>query len=65
MDILLLIFVHLIFQSSLESNLKVRETNNSSTSPSDHMAVSMREVDPAFQGAGQKAYPCALFTILV
>src|SRR4051812_20747240 len=42
------------FQHTFSSLLKQKSLK---TSPPKSMAVSMRDVDPAFQGAGQKEYP--------
>lgn len=36
---------------------KPKQTGSVSIKAEEDMSVSMRDLDPAFQGAGQKAYP--------
>ena len=45
------------FQHTFSSLLKQKPLKASPPKPRATMAVSMRELDPAFQGAGQKEYP--------
>jgi len=45
------------FQHTFSSLLKQKPPKTSPTKPRGNMAVSMRDIDPVFQGAGQKEYP--------
>lgn len=46
-----------IFLQHTFSSLLKQKSPKSNTARSKGMAVSMRDLDSAFQGAGQKAYP--------
>jgi hypothetical protein len=46
-----------LFQHTFSSLSKQKPPKTSPTKPRGNMAVSMRDVDPVFQGAGQKEYP--------
>lgn len=46
-----------LFQATLVSVFKPKFRKYKELKSRNNMAVSMRDLDPAFQGAGQKAYP--------
>ena len=51
------LWIFFCFQHTFSSLLKQKAVRTSPPKPRATMAVSMRDVDPAFQGAGQKEYP--------
>lgn len=58
-------FLPPLFQHTFSSLLKQKPPKTSPTKSRGSMAVSMREVDPVFQGAGQKEYPSVSSLLLV
>ena len=59
------LFFSSLFQHTFSSLLKQKPPKTSPTKSRGPMAVSMREVDPVFQGAGQKEYPSVSSLLLV
>ena len=56
---------YFLFQHTFSSLVKQKPPKTSPTKSRGTMAVSMKEVDPVFQAAGQKEYPSVSIFLLV